>query len=197
MDIELLAIQRRLKELGHDPGSLDGIWGADTRRAVTAALGLKPAPKVKRRSPGSAAVEAPWFELARSQLGVKELAGAASNPEVLAYYSEAGVSQANDSVPWCAAFVGAMLRRSGYKGTGSLMARSYLNWGTKLDKPQRGCVVIFKRGAPPAGHVAFVDEWTANAIRCVGGNQSDAVTVASYPRVNVLGYRWPSEALAA
>jgi uncharacterized protein (TIGR02594 family) len=196
MDVELFAIQRRLKELGHDPGTLDGVWGKDTRRAIAAALGIKPQP-VKKRLPGSAVVEAPWFDLARAQIGVKEVPGAASNPAVLAFYDEAGNPQPNDSVPWCAAFVGAMLRRAGYKGTGSLMARSYLDWGTKLDKPQRGCIVVFKRGAPPAGHVAFVDEWTATTVRCVGGNQSDAVTVATYPRVNVLGYRWPSEAIAA
>jgi len=32
-------IQRRLAELGHDPGPVDGKWGAKTMAAVTAAAG--------------------------------------------------------------------------------------------------------------------------------------------------------------
>jgi len=89
-----------------------------------------------------------------------------------------------------------MLNGAGYVGTGSLMARSYLQWGTGLDKPRRGAVVVFKRGAAPAGHVAFVDEITSSAIKCIGGNQSDAVTRQSFSRSGVLGFRWPTEAAA-
>lgn len=192
MDAELYAIQKKLKELGHDPGTLDGIWGTDTRAAVAAHLGVKGA-----RAPASDAVEAPWMALARAQIGTKEVAGAGNNASVISFYTEAGVPQKEDAVPWCAAFVGAMLKRAGYKGTSSLMARSYLNWGTELTKPRAGCVAVFKRGAPPAGHVAFVEEWEGNIVRVLGGNQSDAVTVTSYSRASVLGFRWPSEALAA
>ncbi len=87
-----------------------------------------------------------------------------------------------------------MLANSGYKATGSLMARSYLSWGTTLDKPRKGAIVVFKRGAAPAGHVGFVEDWTGNTIKCLGGNQSDAVTLATFSRASVLGFRWPSEA---
>jgi uncharacterized protein (TIGR02594 family) len=192
MDAELYAIQKKLKELGHDPGTLDGVWGPDTRRAVAAHLGVKAA-----KVPGSDVVEAPWMVLARAQLGLKEVPGSGSSADIIDFYKEAGVPQKADSVPWCAAFVGAMLKRAGYKGTGSLMARSYLNWGSELAKPRTGCVAVFKRGAAPAGHVAFVEEWSTNSVKVLGGNQSDAVTVASYSRASLLGFRWPSEVLAA
>lgn len=61
---------------------------------------------------------------ARADLGVWEWAEG-DNPRVLAYYREAGVPQDHDEVPWCAAFVGAVLARCGVQGTGSLLARSY------------------------------------------------------------------------
>jgi uncharacterized protein (TIGR02594 family) len=191
MDAQLYEIQKRLKELGHDPGPLDGIWGTKTGDAIAAHLGIK---KVPTKPVG---VEAPWFNLASTFQGVREDAGAANDKDVSSFFRDAVGKVHADSVPWCAAFVGAMLERSGYSGTNSLMARSYLNWGTDLSAPRKGSVVVFKRGAPPSGHVGFVVEWTANTIKVLGGNQSDAVTVASFKRADVLGFRWPKDALAA
>lgn len=192
MDETLFAIQKRLLELGFNPGPLDGVWGDQTRDAIFAQLGLKRIPKI-----GSDAVEAPWMDLARAAIGVKEAPGAASNPAILKYYADAGVPQKSDVIPWCAAFVGAELKAAGYKPSGSLMARSYLDWGQVLDKPRKGCIAVLKRGAPPAGHVGFVESWTSHTIRLLGGNQGDAVSVASFSRAAILGYRWPVAALAS
>lgn len=192
MDEKLFAIQKRLLELGFDPGPLDGVWGEQTCAAIAAQLGIKRTVK-----PGSDAVDAPWMALARAAIGTKEVPGAASNPDVLRWYAEAGVPQQSDEVPWCAAFVGSMLKEAGYKPSGSLMARSYLDWGQKLDKPRKGCIVVLKRGAPPSGHVAFAESWTGATIRLLGGNQGNSVSVASYSRASILGYFWPKEAIAA
>jgi uncharacterized protein (TIGR02594 family) len=192
MDAQLYEIQKRLKELGHDPGPLDGIWGRSTREAIAAHLGI-----TKTTAPKPSAVEAPWAELAGTFLGVREDAGAANDKDISSFFRDAVGQVHADTVPWCAAFVGAMLERAGYTGSNSLMARSYLNWGSALASPRKGCVVVFKRGNPPSGHVAFAQEWTASSIKVLGGNQSDAVTIASYKRADVLGFRWPKEALAA
>lgn len=183
MDSELVAIQKAVGV------TADGVWGPKTSHAVALALGIVPVVV-------PLALDAPWFEIARLQLGVRETPGAANSSAVSAYFKAAiGAVQA-DSVPWCAAFVGAMLAQAGYKPSGSLMARSYLEWGTKLTGPRRGAVVVFKRGAPPSGHVAFVDEVIGARIRCIGGNQSDAVTEALFAKSSVLGYRWPVEVAA-
>lgn len=192
MDDTLYAIQKRLLELGFSPGPLDGVWGEQTRDAIAAQLGLKRIPK-----PASDAVEAPWYDLARAEIGTKEAPGAASNPEILRWYADAGVPQTTDVIPWCAAFSGAMLKAAGYKPSGSLMARSYLDWGEKIDKPRKGCIAVLKRGAPPSGHVGFVESWTGATIRLLGGNQGNSVSVASFSRASILGYRWPKEVLAA
>lgn len=128
---------------------------------------------------------------ARNYLGLKEYPGARSNPAVEQFFARAGYPGLTDDVPWCAAFVGAVLAECGVQPSGSLMARSYLKWGT--DVPTRearpGDVVVFSRGQPPAGHVAFFLSWAGSRVNVLGGNQGDAVTETSYPVEAVLGVR--------
>lgn len=134
-----------------------------------------------------------WYELAVKELGTKEAPGFANNPIVQQYYVDAGSGKQPDSVPWCAAFVGAMLKRAGVSPSGFLAARSYLNWGEKT-KPIPGAIVVFRRGNNPwQGHVAFFVQDNGSTIRVIGGNQSDAVTYANYPKSRVIDYRWPKE----
>jgi uncharacterized protein (TIGR02594 family) len=97
-------------------------------------------------------------------------------------------------IPWCAAFANAMLTRAGYEGTGSLMARSFLNYGSVTYNPSEGDIAVFKRGrSKTAGHVGFyVGEQVINGkkyILTLGGNQSRSVTVAHIPASKLLGYR--------
>ncbi len=143
------------------------------------------------------------YELAKAEVGTVEWAKG-SNPKVVAYYKDAGHPEiVDDATAWCAAFVGAMLRRSGQAGTGSLAARSYLQWGkaVDLDDAKPGDIVVFKRGNSSwQGHVAFYVSHDAGTIAVLGGNQRDAVTVAKYGRVSLLGIRraaLPSKPVAA
>jgi uncharacterized protein (TIGR02594 family) len=133
-----------------------------------------------------------WLDLAVLELGTKEAPGYTNNPIVTGYFKDAGAGKLPDSVPWCAAFVGAMLKRAGVSPSGYLAARSYLKWGVKC-KPVQGCIVVLKRGTSPwQGHVTFLDRVNPNGtLRCLGGNQTDAVTYANYSPAFVLGYRWP------
>ncbi len=136
-----------------------------------------------------------WLEEAWRELGQRELPGRAHNARVLELYRDAGHPEVrNDETAWCAAFVGACLKRAGHAGSGSLMARSYLHWGRKLDKIRVGAIAVFSRGADPAsGHVGFVAEDGGNEIVLLGGNQGDAVSVATFPRSRLLGLRWPDD----
>ena len=133
-------------------------------------------------------------EAARAELGVQEVAGDGDNPRIIEYHSFTTLRARKDSVPWCASFANWVCNAAGFKGTGFANARSFLNWGVKLDKPILGCVVVLKRGKPPAGHVTFCDhEDISNGIvRCVGGNQGNAIKVSRYPVSDVLGYRAPA-----
>jgi uncharacterized protein (TIGR02594 family) len=98
------------------------------------------------------------------------------------------------STAWCAAFMNAILKDTGYEGTNSLMARSFLSYGTKVKAPEEGDIVVFKRGtSAESGHVAFFVgyEYINNKqyIKALGGNQKKSVTMALYPVERLLGIR--------
>jgi uncharacterized protein (TIGR02594 family) len=135
-----------------------------------------------------------WLVAAWAECGVREAPGSADARAVLTYFREAGHSDiAHDATPWCAAFVGAMLKRSGHDGTGSLMARSYLAWGAAIDEARAGAVVVLSRGDDPhAGHVGLYVGAAGSRVFLLGGNQGDAVSVEAFDASRVLGYRWPA-----
>jgi uncharacterized protein (TIGR02594 family) len=137
----------------------------------------------------------PWLAAAWAEFGVREIPGEDDAPEILRYFREAGdTSVETEATPWCAAFLGAMLKRAGYVGTGSLLARSYLDWGDPLDAARLGAVVVLSRGDDPnAGHIGFLLSDTNGKLYLLGGNQSDAVTVAGFDKARLLGLRWPKE----
>jgi uncharacterized protein (TIGR02594 family) len=132
------------------------------------------------------------YELAKAEIGTVEWNNG-SNPKVLAYYRDAGFpGVTDDATAWCAAFVGAMIKRSGGKPTGSLMARSYLTWGNPVDlkDAREGDIAVFSRGNSTwQGHVAFLVKENASTISVLGGNQSDQVKVSTYPKASLLSIR--------
>lgn len=59
-----------------------------------------------------------WMDTAWTQQGVHETAGEGATPEIVAMFREVGAtSVTSDETPWCAAFVGACLERSGIRST--------------------------------------------------------------------------------
>lgn len=134
-----------------------------------------------------------WMEIAWSEIGVKEVAGAEANSQIVKYFEDVGKPEVkSDETAWCAAFVGACLERAGIKSTRSLMARSYTKFGTKLDKLRVGAIGVIPRTADPTfGHVFFVDGWTDTHIIALGGNQSNAVTRTKIRRSQLIALRWP------
>ena len=139
------------------------------------------------------------YDLAKAEVGTVEWANG-NNPKVVAYFKDSGnPGVMDDETAWCAAFVGAMLRRAGVKSTGALNARSYLDWGTPVDRKNAlpGDVVIFKRGSSSwQGHVAFFVKDRGALIDVLGGNQSNAVNVKGYQAAALLGIRRPPKATA-
>jgi len=136
----------------------------------------------------------PWFAVARQLVGLSEIAGSDDNPKIIEMYRLCGQPQTSDEIAWCAAYVGACLSLAGYRNTGSLLARSYLKYGRKIDQPREGCIAVFSRTKDPAlGHVGFYVSETKNNILVLGGNQSDRVSEQTQPRERLLGYFLPSE----
>ena len=127
-------------------------------------------------------------------IGTIEGPGPKNNPAVVHLYEEAGHPEIRqDAVPWCAAFVGAMLKRAGIKGSGSLAARSYEAWGQPLKAPVFGCIAVKKRkGGGWLGHVGFCVAANAREVFLLAGNQHDEICVAPFPRSQFTAFRWPA-----
>ena len=56
--------------------------------------------------------------------------------------------------------------------------------------PISGAVLVFERGS--GGHVGFAIGQDATQFYVLGGNQSDAVTIARIAKSRLLGARWPA-----
>lgn len=142
----------------------------------------------------------PWLKAAFKDLGLREIAGTKHNLRVVEMFRKAGhPSVSNDETAWCAAAMGCWLVEGGSKGSGSLMARSYLKYGRALDaskKLPRGAIAVWPRGAPPSGHVNIVIGDDGTTLTCIGGNQSPApgtVSISKEKKSRLLGARWPTD----
>ena len=134
-----------------------------------------------------------WYKKAQTQIGTLEADGSKDNPKIIEYHAETSLKATHDSVPWCASFVSWCLETTGVKSTRSARARSYLDWGIRLDTPIPGCVVVLSRGTAH-GHVGFfTGVQNPTGIEILGGNQHDQVCVAVFLKSRVIAYRWPHE----
>jgi len=94
---------------------------------------------------------------------------------------------------WCADFVNFVLRRSGYPTTNSRAAKSFLDYGKRIDTPRVGAIVVLRRGANN-GHVGIVRGTDgAGNIIVISGNHGNKVWESPYPKDRVLGYVVPPE----
>jgi uncharacterized protein (TIGR02594 family) len=139
------------------------------------------------------------YKEAKMLVGLAEITGPNHNAEIVKFFLEVGHGWVkDDETAWCAALVGAMLKRAGLKGTGKLNARSYIEWGEAVDlkEARTGDIVVFWRGSKEGwqGHVGFYESHGAGKIMVLGGNQSDKISVAPYAASRLLGVRRLSSA---
>ncbi len=181
-------IQRGLEQLGHSPGSIDGTWGRRTARAVKDLLAAHGRPAgVAPLGP------LPWIVEARSALGRHE---ARDRGWLMDWLTRDGRSLGDPSkTPWCGDFVETCIRVAlpkepllGALGTNPYWARNWLLFGQEV-QPITGAVLIFERGS--GGHVGFAVGQDTTHFFVLGGNQTDAVTVARIAKSRLLGARWP------
>jgi uncharacterized protein (TIGR02594 family) len=131
------------------------------------------------------------LEFAKTQLGVKEIAGESDNLTIVNYAKESGFDWVNDDeTPWCSIFINWVCLKSSYERTKKANARSWMEIGIPTKKPEYGCVCVFQRGnSPTQGHVGLFDGEDDAHIYLLGGNQSDSVSITKYPKTKLLGYR--------
>lgn len=148
----------------------------------------------------------PWMQTAIMAIGTTEAAGSADNPKIITAVHSIGDkfpeqksyadSYHHDSTAWCGCFVAWAMSQNniepqfGPTDTDRWMwAQSWLQFGQPC-MPIRGAVMVFTREG--GGHVAFLDSITASGdYKVLGGNQSDAVNIATQKASSFLGARWP------
>jgi len=93
---------------------------------------------------------------------------------------------------WCADFMNFVLRKAGGKGTQSRAARSFLQYGKRLDGPRVGAIAILYRKGLNNGHVGVVrgTDGQGNPI-LVSGNHGPTVQQSVYPKAKVMAYVMP------
>ncbi|KGO88102.1 hypothetical protein Q765_03340 [Flavobacterium rivuli WB 3.3-2 = DSM 21788] len=115
------------------------------------------------------------------KLNTTEVAGPKSNPEIMALAKEAGVAgiYKSDEVAWCAVAMVVLALRAGKKvpftGYDRLRAKSFLKFGTKIDVPELGDVLVFNRDG--GGHVGLYVGEDPSYYHVAGGNQSNQFSV--------------------
>lgn len=147
-----------------------------------------------------------WLEIAKGEEGVCEKRGC-ENQRIIEYHDATTLHAKEDEIPWCSSFVNWCMEKAGITPTGSAAARSWLNWGKKLDTPFPGCVCVIRQkqsghdqatGSASGYHVAFWLGEENGRVKLLGGNQSDQVKVSTFGlgAYDVCGYRWPEGEVA-
>jgi len=179
---------------------VDGEVGAETAQAIDQAVAG--APVATQRPQGQPPAPPPpgaetrplWVIEGLKWLGLHEAAGDADNPEILNWAKEEGGDIAkeykHDEIPWCALYANMVLTKVGIKGTETLWALDWADWGEKLAGPAVGAFAPMKRSG--GGHIAIVVGRDGQGnLMCLGGNQSDSVSIVPFPAGRPLSFRWP------
>ena len=198
-DITKLAVRRFQLANGLSP---DGVVGKVTAIALDAGPSVNVV--IDPVLPSSLAI-APWLSIQRAITGTKEIPGAADSPTILSWtgailerYPELapGVrGYTHDSIPWCGLDQAYCLAKSGYRPP--LFPLYATNWfeqwkdGVRLVGPALGAIVVMKRTG--GGHVTMYEGEDGDYWFGRGGNQSDMVNVARFPKSRpILGHMWPN-----
>lgn len=129
-----------------------------------------------------------WLQLAKANIGIREIGNTNESPTILQWLKSLGWSWLKRA-PWCGVFVAQMLKQSGIEPSKTgFRAKDWLKWG-KNCPPTLGSICVLDREG--GGHVFFPTKISRHFIWGIGGNQGNAVNEGKFDLGRVLGYRWP------
>lgn len=142
------------------------------------------------------------YDHAMRYVGIREVAGDKDNYRIMAWLTLDHDWPKHDEVPWCSGWLNEMCwQLKVLPRSKSLLARSWLGVGTPVSEAEVQVgfdIVILKRGSgrqpgpenrTASGHVGLFAGFDGNKVLVLGGNQSNEVSIAYYPKSRVLGYR--------
>ena len=92
---------------------------------------------------------------------------------------------------WCARFMNMVLEKTGHRGTGSAMARSFASYGHRVSGPEVGAIAVMgRRGGGHVGIITGVDAH-GNPIM-ISGNNGNRVREAPVSRGRIYAYVMPN-----
>jgi uncharacterized protein (TIGR02594 family) len=126
----------------------------------------------------------------RTAKGQQRTASAADTDVVREARRWLGGNPTRRSRLWCAAFMNFVLERTGRRGSGSDLARSFASYGHRVSGPQIGAIAVMTRNG--GGHVGVVSgvDPSGNPI-VISGNHGHRVAEAVYPSRRVYAYVMP------
>ena len=197
----VLDIQRRLTSLGYIPGPLDGITGRQTIAAVKqfqrarglAADGIAGPQTLAVLFPSISVspIVPPWLTLARHKIGLHEKT---NNKTLRDWLKSDGHTLGDPAVlPWCGDFMETCLALTLPEEpmiTNPYYALNWMKFGQALTIVALGSIAPFKRDG--GGHIAMIVGHDQTYFHCLGGNQSNAVSITKIAKSRLSGpLRWP------
>lgn len=178
----VLRVQTRLNQRG-ERLDLDGVPGPLTVTALDRVL-----PDLAGPATDSVAdLSAQHYALAREYLGLREQPGPGTHPRLVPMFelTPSWLDRDDSKTAWCGIFRGWIGHRAGSGlPPAHYRAAAWAAWGKSvaLNKPktwrQGDTVVMTREGG---AHVALLDRVEGASAWCLGGNQSNAVTLACFP----------------
>ncbi|MGF0540577.1 peptidoglycan-binding protein [Agrobacterium sp. ES01] len=159
--------------------------------ATVAALKASPIDSSPGRS--SAAPTAslpPWMAEMYRRMGLHEVR---DNAALTAFLKLGKFLGDPKSLPWCGDAVESCLAKvlpNEPLPSNPFWAQAWANFGIDAEVPIVGAIGVIRWSAS-SGHVGMVAGVSGDKINLLGGNQSNAINISSFPRSKFIAFRWP------
>lgn len=194
--------------------AVDGDWGRNSIRALeefqkavgipvtgvadTASVNaLRMSPDARLPDAASPAVVSgssmpPWMAEMHRKMGLHEVRDNAVLSEWLRTWGRY-LGNPKD-LPWCGDAVESCIAKTLPRETlpsNPFFAQAWAKFGVDAGAPIVGSIGVM-RWTPTSGHVGFVAGVEGDRINLLGGNQSNAINISSFPRNKFIAWRWPT-----